>query len=80
MTDVIAAVGAVTAALVTGTFALIATAMRKENNEAHSSNTLLLQSIDERTIRLDERSEAHTIWMARHADWHASKGDEVPQP
>lgn len=80
MTDLVAAIGAISAALVTGIFTVLATAMRRENNEAHSSNTLLLQSIDERTIRLDERSEAHTIWMARHADWHASKGDEIPQP
>jgi len=80
MTDAIAAIGAVIAAVVTGAFTLLASAMRKENTQAHSETTVLLRSIDERTQRLDERTDAHGIWMARHADWHANKGDEIPQP
>ena len=80
MTDIVAAVGAVTAARVTGLFALIASTMRRENNESHAENTVLLRSIDERTQRLDERTDAHGVWMARHADWHANKGDSIPQP
>ena len=80
MTDIVAAVGAVTAALVTGLFALIASTMRRENNESHAENTVILRSIDERTQRLDERTDAHGIWMARHADWHANKGDSISQP
>lgn len=80
MTDLIAAVGAVAAALVTGTFALIAASMRRENNEAHAENTVLLKSIDERTQRLDERTDGLMVWTARHADWHANEGDEIPQP
>jgi hypothetical protein len=80
MADVIAAVGAVAAALVTGTFAVIASTMRRENNQSHAENTVLLRSIDERTQRLDDRTDAHGVWMARHADWHAHKGDEIPQP
>ena len=73
MTDAIAAIGAVTAALVTGGVTVLATAMRRENTQAHSETTVLLRSIDERTA-------AHGVWMARHADWHANKGDQIPQP
>ena len=80
MTDAIAAIGAVTAALVSGGFTVLATAMRRENTQAHSETTVLLRSIDERTQRLDERTDAHGVWMARHADWHANKGDQIPQP
>ena len=80
MTDAIAAIGAVTAALVTGGFTVLATAMRREKTQAHSETTVLLRSIDERTQRLDERTDAHGVWMARHADWHANKGDQIPQP
>ena len=80
MTDLIAAIGAVAAAAVTGTFALIAASMRRENNQAHAENTVLLRSIDERTQRLDERTDGLMVWTARHADWHTSKGDEIPQP
>jgi hypothetical protein len=79
MTDVVAAVGAVTAAVVTGLFAVLTSVMRRENNEAHAENTVMLRSIDERTQRLDERTDAHGVWMARHADWHAHKGDAVQQ-
>ena len=80
MTDAIAAIGAVTAAIVTGAFTLLASAMRRENNDAHAENTVLLRSIDERTQRLDERTDGLVVWTARHADWHAHKGDEIPQP
>ena len=80
MTDAIAAIGAVTAAVVTGAFALLASTMRRENTQAHSETTVLLRSIDERTQRLDERTDAHSVWMSRHADWHANKGDSIPQP
>jgi len=80
MTDAIAAIGAVTAAIVTGAFTLLASAMRRENNQSHAENTVILRSIDERTQRLDERTDAHGVWMARHADWHANKGDSIPQP
>jgi len=80
MTDAIAAIGAVTAAVVTGAFTLLASAMRRENNQSHAENTVILRSIDERTQRLDERADAHSIWMSRHADWHANKGDQIPQP
>ena len=80
MTDAIAAIGAVTAAVVTGVFTLLASAMRKENTQAHSETSVLLRSIDERTQRLDERTDAHSVWMSRHADWHAHKGDQIPQP
>ena len=80
MTDAIAAIGAVIAAVVTGVFTLLASAMRRENNQSHAENTVLLRSIDERTQRLDERTDAHGVWMARHADWHANKGDSIPQP
>ena len=80
MTDIVAAIGAVTAAVVTGVFALIASTMRRENNHSHAENTLILRAIDQRTQRVDERTDAHGIWMARHADWHANKGAQIPQP
>ena len=69
-----------TAAVVTGAFALLASTMRRENTQAHSETTVLLRSIDERTQRLDERTDAHSVWMSRHADSHANKGDSIPQP
>ena len=71
MTDVVAAVGAVTAALVTGLFAVLTSVMRRENNQAHADNTVMLRSIDERTQRLDERTYEHGMLMTRHADLHA---------
>jgi len=45
--------------------------LRDENDEQHQRGYSLLQSIDARTIAIDQKVDRHGEWIARHEELHA---------
>ena len=78
----IEALGAVTSASVIGLFSVVAHKMRRENSEAHGANKWkmdenrrVLDSIDARTEKMDDKLDDHGEWIAGHKAWHKGRGD-----
>ncbi len=79
---IIEAVGAVTSASVIGVFSVVAHRMRRENTEAHNAsryrmeeNRRILDGIDQRTEKMDDKLDDHGEWIAGHRAWHKGRGD-----
>ena len=68
MAELISAIGLVSAAAVTGIFSLIASKLRKENNEQHSA---AIQKLDDIQETVSEMSE----WQKGHQKLHDNKGE-----
>ena len=68
MAELISAIGLVSAAAVTGIFSLIASRLRKENNEQHNT---AIQKLDDIQETVSEMSE----WQKGHQQLHDNKGE-----
>ncbi len=75
--ELVAAVGAVAVALVTGVFTLLTSRSRKENESAHSQNYSVLKSIDKRTVAIDRKLDETSERLAAHEGWHRGRGDPI---
>lgn len=61
---------AIVVALIGGVVTLLVERMRRENKRDHDRGYSLLQSIDARTIAMDEKLDEHGKWIAAHdARW-----------
>lgn len=45
--------------------------LERKNDEQHARGYGLLQSIDARTIAIDDKVDKHGEWIARHEEKHA---------
>ncbi len=68
MAELISAIGLVSAAAVTGIFSLIASKLRKENNEQHNTAIQKLDDIQETVTEMSE-------WQKGHQQLHDDKGE-----
>lgn len=64
-------------AVIGGGVAVLVEWMRRQNKEQHDKGYSLLQSIDERTMRIDDKTSAHGEWIAAHDALHQSHEQEV---
>lgn len=64
--------GATIVAGLLGLVGSIAQRARRENNRAHDHNLMVLESIDRRTERMDDKLDAHGEWIAGHDAWHGA--------
>ncbi len=55
-----------------GLVAQIAARARRENNRAHDHNLMVLQTIDRRTTKMDDKLDQHGEWIAGHDAWHGA--------
>lgn len=74
---IVEAVTAVTSAAVVGVFGVVAHKVRGENRDAHESNRRVLDEIDRRTEKMDDKLDNHGEWIAAHKAWHKGRGDNA---
>lgn len=78
MAEVVTAGAAIIAAIIVGLFSVIAQRARRENNDAHDRNMLVLEAIDRRTDQMDVKLDLHGEQIAAHHGWHVGRGDDPP--
>ena len=67
----VSAVGLVSAALVTGVFAVLASRLRKENTAQHAVNQAKLEAIGTDVIEVKGDVREVRSSQQRHLEWHA---------
>jgi hypothetical protein len=67
----VSAVGLVSAALVTGVFAVLASRLRKENTAQHAANQVKLEAIGTDVIEVKGDVREVRSSQQRHLEWHA---------
>ncbi len=73
--ELIAAIGGICVATISGIFAWLTSKTRKENETAHTTNHSLLSTIDKRTEQIDGKLDLTTERLAEHEGWHKGRGD-----
>jgi hypothetical protein len=67
----VSAIGLVSAALVTGVFAVLASRLRKENTAQHAANQVKLEAIGTDVIEVKGDVREVRSSQQRHLEWHA---------
>ena len=66
--------GLISAAMVSGVFAVIASRYRRENTEQHTANQIRLAHIAEDVGEIGKDIRSVREWQHRHLEWHAEQG------
>lgn len=69
---------AIVVAAIGGLVAVLVEWMRRQNQKQHAKGYSLLESIDQRTMRIDDKTDRHGEWIARHNLLHHTHDEEAP--